>query len=141
MGALAAVGNNYFPETLYCMILVNCPMLMRALWGTAKAFLHPLTESVLAAQSISDQITTPSFCFALGAARFCRILTLALLIGCAALCPAPSAAKVKMHGGHFVKELEEYGIKADQIPPMLGGTFTKNYMYENADGTKWPAEQ
>ena len=44
LGAMAAIGNNYYPETLYCMVLVNCPMLMRALWGTAKAFLHPLTE-------------------------------------------------------------------------------------------------
>jgi len=43
--SIAHVGNNYYPETAYVIIMVNCSMGLRMLWSTIKMFLHPLTAA------------------------------------------------------------------------------------------------
>merc|ERR1711998_362550 len=59
--SIAHVGNNYYPETAYVIIMVNCSMGLRMLWGTIKMFLHPLTAAKVQMLSSSYLKELPKF--------------------------------------------------------------------------------
>jgi hypothetical protein len=50
------VGSDYFPETVWKIYVYHTPMMFRAIWSIASAFIHPITKAKVNILSGSKQV-------------------------------------------------------------------------------------
>lgn len=45
MNAMVHIDQNYYPETLYRMFIVNSPWVFKMLWAIVRPWVHPVTQT------------------------------------------------------------------------------------------------
>lgn len=51
-----SIGSDFFPETVWKIYVYHTPMMFRAIWGIASAFIHPVTKAKVNVLNSAKQV-------------------------------------------------------------------------------------